>query len=171
MVDRLPILVFIDPFPEVKVQSQAKTRPVSCVLRGFHGCRPPYHQAGARHDAVLMGMDDSAIHRGTVSEIIGIYNHVSLSGHVSRVQIVQQSCQYGLGLEIFFGNTPGSTAVSLVIALDRLESSQDLVHGVKGEQPLVCWKDRAEASVLSDYWPASCEVASAAITEPSGLQA
>src|SRR6266478_948442 len=63
------------------------------------------------------------------------------------------------------------SAMSLVITLDRFESSQDLVHGVKGEQPLTCGEDRAEAGVLGDDWPASREIARTAITEPSSLQA
>jgi hypothetical protein len=83
----------------------------------------------------------------------------------------EQSWQHGLGLEIFFGNTSGSIAVSLVIALDGLESSQDFIHRVKGEQPLTCREDRAEAGVLSDYWPPCREVAGAAIAKPSGFQA
>src|SRR5439155_27334428 len=148
-----------------------KGRTVSSVLRGLDSRRPPYHQAGASHDAVIMRMHHAAIHSGAMAEIIGIYNQVSLGGHISQFQIVQQSCQHGLGLEIFFGNISGSAAVSLVIAFDRFESSQDLVHRVKGEQPLTCWEDRAEASVLSDNWPAGREVAGTAITEPSSLQA
>src|SRR5260370_8482883 len=144
---------------------------VSSELRSFAGCWPPYHQAGAGYDAVLIGMDDSTIHRRTLAEIIGIHNQVSLSGHVSQPQIVQQFCQYGLGLEIFFGDIFGSAAVSFVIAFDRFESSQDFVHRVKREQPLTCWKDRLEASVLRDYRSAGSAVAGTAITEPSSFQA
>src|SRR6266478_415070 len=103
------------------MQSQAKTRTVSSMLSGFDGCRPPYHQAGAGHDAVIMRMDDAAIHGGAAAEIIGIYNQVPIGRHVSRSQIVQQFFQHRLGLEVFFRNISGSTAVSLVITLDRLE--------------------------------------------------
>src|SRR6266446_4687295 len=139
IVDRRPVLVLIDPFTEVKVQSKDKTRTAFSVLGGFNRGWPPYHQARASHDAVLMRMHDAAIHRRDVAKI--------------------------------FGNISGSTAMSLVIALDRLESSQDLVHRVKGEQPLPCWKDRAEAGVLSDNWSARREIAGTAITKPSSPQA
>ncbi len=62
-------------------------------------------------------------------------------------------------------------AVPFVIALDCFESSQDLVHRVKGEQPLAYREDRAEAGVLRDHWSASRKVAGTAVTEPSSLQA
>src|SRR5579864_5052526 len=73
-VDRRPVLVFIDPFSEVQVQSHAKVK-TSFSERGcLESSRPAYHQACAGHDTLIMGMDHAKVYPRAVAEIIRIHN-------------------------------------------------------------------------------------------------
>jgi len=78
VIDTRPLGILINPFSKVEVQSQAKTGLISGVIRGFDCGLPSNHQAGAGNDAMFMRIGDAAIHLEAVTEIIRVYDQISL---------------------------------------------------------------------------------------------
>ena len=62
------------PLTKIDVETQAEFWMASGVICGFGGGRPTHHQAGAGHDAVLMGFDDAAVHAAALAEIISVHD-------------------------------------------------------------------------------------------------
>ena len=62
------------PLTKIDVEAQAEFWMASGVICGFGGGRPTHHQAGAGHDAVLMGFDDAAVHAAALAEIISVHD-------------------------------------------------------------------------------------------------
>src|SRR5688500_9389201 len=57
----------------------------------------------------------------------------------------------------------------LVITVHRINASDGVLNRAEGEKAFSRWQMFAESGVLRDDWATGCQVASAAITEPSAL--
>src|SRR5687768_15920627 len=68
-------------------------------------------------------------------------------------------------------NFPGCAPVPLIVGLDRVERTQDLVHRVEAEEPLAGGQELAEPCLLRNDRSAGREVADAAVAEPARARA
>src|SRR5215218_49275 len=56
-----------------------------------------------------------------------------------------------------------------VVALDRLDRSQDFVHRSKREETFSGRESPTESGLLGDDWPPGRQIAGAAVAEPAGI--
>ncbi len=72
LVKRDPLLIPIDPFGQVQVQTHAEARVSGGIISSRFGSRPADHQAGAGNDTTLLRADDALVDAGAQPEVIGV---------------------------------------------------------------------------------------------------
>src|SRR5262249_37869791 len=86
----------------------------------------------------------------------------------SRQQALQQRPEHKVRREMFLGDLPSRDAVTVVVALQLLETGDHVVGVGEGEQPRPDGQAPPEAGVLGQYRPTAGEVARTAVAEPAG---
>src|SRR5579875_190544 len=90
LVQGYPFTIPVCPFTEVYVQAEAQFWLPASVGSSLFCSYAVDHQAGARHDAILEGLDDATVHASAEPEIIGVDNQVTpgFSFHRLKPQVI-----------------------------------------------------------------------------------
>src|ERR1051326_7357365 len=76
-----------------------------------------------------------------------------------------------LGVKILAGNLASGSAVSRVIALDGVQSGEDIVHRGETKQAVPRGNELAEARLLGDHRLRPRQIADAAVAAPAAVEA
>src|SRR5262245_54495133 len=70
LVHRHPFSLAKGPLAEIDVQTDAQSRPRPGSVGSVSSGRPANHQAGAGHNAAVVGREDTAGHAGALAEVV-----------------------------------------------------------------------------------------------------
>ena len=79
LVERVPRPLSVEPFPEVKVESETERWPGAAICRRSRRRRPPDHQTGTGEDAMLVGPSHAGVDAWRSSEIVTVDDEHPLS--------------------------------------------------------------------------------------------
>src|SRR5439155_7513992 len=68
----LPAIHSVGRFPEIDVEPEAQVRVSATVGCCLASCRPPHHEARARHDPVLVRLCDALVDAVAEPEVVGV---------------------------------------------------------------------------------------------------
>ena len=123
----------------------------SGICRRLRGTWPAHHQTRTGHDATTIGFDNATIDPGTLAKIIRVHDEIFGRSHRRHTRTIGYVCQHRIlpplhpclahhlsqhlfGIEVFCGNFLGSLGMFLVVTVDRLNGSWDILERAKRMQ-------------------------------------
>ena len=118
------------------------------VCRRFCSTWPAYHQTRTSHDATTIGFDNATIDPATLAKIIRVHDEISgrrrrrhtrTIGYVCQQRILpplhprlaHHLSQHLFGIEVFRGNFLGSLGMFLIVIVNRINGSWDIIERAK----------------------------------------
>ena len=120
----------------------------------------------------MTGMELATAVRYRLNPVVLVLNNCGhstkrLANNLLHVCSLKDHLQHLRSGEFFFGKLASGGAVGSVVRVDRLDSVHRFFQRGKRQQTLSRWQMLAEARVLHQHGATRCQVANAAITEPT----